>query len=80
MDAIIEILPFFLAETVRHTLTVKLRGHELPLTHEKTTSLLCSIVFHELFGYGASELYIQQGKKRFIRRYQDHSSFFKGTA
>ena len=59
MDAIIEILPFFLAETVRHALTVKLKGHEVPLGHEKTTKLLCSIVFHELFGYEASALYIQ---------------------
>ena len=69
MDAIIEILPFFLAETVRHALIVKLKGHEVPLGHKSITKMLCSVAFAELFGYEASDLYIKYGKKRFFKRY-----------
>lgn len=71
MDAIVEILPFFFAETIRHALSVKLKNHDLPLKEDKTYTLLCSVVFRELFGYEASEMYIRQGKKRFIKKADD---------
>ena len=33
MDIIIEVLPFFLAETCRHTFVVKLQKHDVPFEH-----------------------------------------------
>lgn len=41
MDIIIEMLPFYLAETCRHAFIVKLKNHEVPFKDEKTFTLLC---------------------------------------
>ena len=72
MDMIVETLPFFLAETCRYALIVKLKKHNVPLEHEKIFTLLCQVIFRELFGYEASELYIKKRRQNYIKRFSDN--------
>jgi len=71
MDAIIEILPFFLAEVIKQSIQAKFRNHNLPLLKEKTVVLLSGMIFRELYGYETSELCLTLGKKKFIKSFAE---------
>ena len=83
MDAILEILPFFLTRTVKYCLAVKLRGHGLPLEKDKTFCLIFSVIFYELFGHKMTDYAILKGKKRYINKepiYENNAAKYKAKA
>lgn len=66
MDAISEILPFFLTRSVKYCLALKLKGHDLPLDSDKTYCLIFSVIFTELFGHKMTDDAILRGRAKYI--------------